>query len=509
VYTCLANLLSHKMVGMRSVIDGVLVILFLCAHTQAWADSFRLVKSQSGPSGRIVDNRFVFDELRNRFVYPQDKSLTVYFEWEAPVGNHTLSALWKDPDGRVATISPDIKMETKTPELHAYWIFEATSGMRGGIWTVEIRIDGAPAGSHSFELVVPEQPKAETAPLTPKLPSLDEIYASAGRSLVWIYKLDEAGRRTDTALGFVTGENQVATAFQAIDGVTRVEVEFSGGRKVTSDEVWLCNRPEDWALLKVETGTTPVLERMETGKVPVGERYLVFNVEGEQARVIGGVDITGRRTVPGFGDRIQIAPSPSREAAGGPLLSPSGLVAGIIGGSVTPGSRFSRHDMSVSPALWSRLNADSAAVPIGAVPKLSGAEPTNFQALLDKGILTPPLTPTPSLVYGGSARAISKNANDMTTKDTSEFSHRDQIIWIYTLWQKKDKTGKGIVSGKVYDSRNRLLVDVANRKISLDDRVPMRVAFDFAPANFPAGVYRVDVHWNSRPAWRTFFTIVD
>lgn len=480
-------------------------VLFACP--QADATSLKFLKSQAGPSGRIVDNQFVFDELRNRFVYPQDKSFTVYFEWEAPAGNHTLSAFWKDPDGKVATISPDVKMETKTSELHAYWIFQAVPGMLSGVWTVDIRIDGQPAGSHSFELIVPDHPKADSAPA--KFPTMDELYASAGRSLVWIYKLDDSGLRIDTALGFVIAANQVATAFQAIDGAARVDLEFSDGRKVTTDQVWGCDRMQDWALLKADTGATPVLERMESGKIPVGERYVVFNVQGEHARVIGGVDITGRRTVPGFGDRIQLAPSPAREAAGGPLLSPSGLLAGIVGGSVLPGSRFSLRDMSVSPAIWSRMTAESAAVPMAAIPKLSAGESKNFRELLDQGVLTPGLTPSPSLVYGGSARAISKAANDMTTKDSSEFSHRDKTIWVYTLWQKKEKIGKGIVSGKVYDSHNRLLVDAAPKKISMDERVPLRIAFDFPSANFPAGVYRVDVLWNSQPAWRTFFTLVD
>ena len=464
---------------MRNRITGALMAFFLCACPQAGATSLKFLKSQAGPSGRIVDNQFVFDELRNDLCILRTNLLQFTSSGKRPPGNHTLSAFWKDPDGKVVTISPDIKMETKTSELHAYWIFQAVPGMRSGVWTVEIRIDG------------------------------DELYASAGRSLVWIYKLDESGLRIDTALGFVIAANQVATAFQAIDGAARVELEFSDGRKVVTDQVWSCDRMQDWALLKAATGDTPVLERMESGKIPVGERYVVFNVQGERARVIGGIDITGRRTVPGFGDRIQIAPSPAREAAGGPLLSPNGLLAGIVGGSVLPGSRFSLRDMSVSPAIWSRMTAESAAVPITAVPKLSGGESKSFRELLDQGILTPGLTPSPSLVYGGSARLLSKNANDMSTKDTSEFSHRDKIIWIYTLWQKKEKVGKGIVSGKVYDSHNRLLVDAAPKKISMDERVPLRIAFDFSSANFPAGVYRVDVLWNSQPAWRTFFTLVD
>jgi S1-C subfamily serine protease len=490
---------------------GLQVLCIMLCCTAASGASFRFVKSQAGPSGKIADNRFQFDEIRNRFVYPQDKFLTVYFEWEGPPGNHILTAYWKDPQGAVASISPDIKMETKTPELHAYWIFEIAPNFRSGIWTAEIRIDGEPSGAHSFELVMPPAPPASAiAPAQPpRLPTLDEMYVSAGLSLVWVHKLDEAGRRMDTALGFVVGADQVATAFQAIDAAARVEVVFSDGRKTTSDQVWAFDRLKDWAVLKTETGNAPALRLATDASVPVGERYIVFNVENDMARVIGGVDITGKLAVAEFGQRIQLAPSPSREAVGGPLLNPRGEVVGIVGGSVTPGSRFGRYAMAVSAALWSRQHTDVAATPMPALPASSQTVPVTLSDLLAQGVLTPPLTPMPSLVYGGSARSVSRTANDMSTGDTSEFSHRDRVAWIYTLWQKKDKTGKGLTSTKVYDFRNHLIVDVAPKKISLSDGPPSRVAFDFAIETFPVGVYRVDVLWNGVPAWRTFFRITD
>jgi len=491
---------------VQKQIVSVFAIIFLTCLSSATAATFRFIKSQSGPSGKIADNRFVFDEVRNRFVYPQDKSLTVYFEWEAPPGDYTLSAFWKDPEGRVFSISPDIKMQTKTSQLNAYWVYELANGMRNGIWTVEIRIDGEPAGAHSFELMMPEAARVD---LSSKPPTLNEIYATASRSLVWIRKMDDVDRQSDTSLGFVIAAGQVVTAFQAVDSATLLEVELSKGRRVTTHELWACNRLQDWAVLKVDTGNTAALRKAESGNVPVGERYLVFNVERNQTRIFGGVDITGRRSVAGFGDRIQIQPSPSQEAVGGPLLTPDGLVAGVVGGSVAPGSRVSRHAMSVSPALWSRLNADSAATPISLVSVLNDGRSATLQSLLDSGVLTPPVTPNPSLIYGGSTRAVSKLANDLTTKDTSEFSHRDVVAWVYTLWQKKDKSGKGVVSAKVYDCRNKLLVDVIPKKVSLSSAVPTRVAFDFALQKFTAGIYRVDVLWNDKPAWRTFLTVMD
>jgi len=488
-----------------------LSLCFLLHWPSAEASTFRFVKSESGPSGKIIENRFQFDEIKNRFVYLQDRFLTVYFEWEGPAGDHVLTAYWKDPKGAVASISPDIKMETKTRELHAYWIFEIASTFVSGIWTAEVRIDGEPSGNHSFELVVPAPPsKTEAAEPPPaKFPSLDELYASAGQSLVWVQKLDQAGRHIDTALGFVDGPGRIATAFQAIDAAQRVEIAFADGRKVVSDQVWNCDRLQDWALLKADTGDVPPLHRARKTAAQVGERYIVFNVENEMARVIGGVDITGKRTVDGFGDRIQLAPSPTRQAVGGPLLDPMGEVIGIVGGSIVPGSRFSQRAVSVSPSLWSRLNSDVTATPIALVPESNPNTPATLADLQTRGILTPALVPTPSIVYGSSARSVSKAPNDTSTNDASDFSRADRTAWVYTLWQKKDKAGKGITSAKIYDSRNRLIADVASKKISLPDGPPLRVSFSFSIEALPAAVYRVDVLWNDEPAWRTFFRVTD
>jgi len=65
----------------------------------------------------------------------------------------------------------------------------------------------------------------------------------------------------------------------------------------------------------------------------------VFNVEGG-ARIIGGVDISGRRNLESLGERIQFSPGISVEAAGGPLPDAAGKVVAVLGGSAVPGSRF-------------------------------------------------------------------------------------------------------------------------------------------------------------------------
>jgi len=242
--------------------------------------------------------------------------------------------------------------------------------------------------------------------------------------------------------------------------------------------------------------------------VAVGDRLVLFNVEAG-ARVIGGVDIPGRRQVPGFGERLQLSPSPAPEAAGGPLLNLYGEVVGIVGGSLAPGSRFHRRDMSLSPALWSRLHQQASATPINLVPDTLSGNAATLTQLMEQGALTPPLQVTPVFIYGGTTTRVSKNPADSMPADVSEFSRKEPEIWVYTAWQRKDKIGKGVISSTVFDVRNRRRVTVPAKKASLPSFGPLRHAFSFSPAPLEAGVYRVDILWNDKPVWRTFFAIID
>ena len=481
--------------------------LSLCAGFAA--DEPRLIRSLSGPSGKVTGTTFVFDETRNRFVYPQDKSLTVYFEWKTQPGTHVVTAIWKYPDGKIGFLSPDVKIETGTESLSCYWVYNLSAGLPNGLWTVEVRMDGQPAGSHVFEIAGMEEPKRQVEtppPPPPKQPSLDDLFKATNPSMVWIRKLDGTGRTIDTLSGFVLQPNLIATAFQAIDGATVLQVDFGDGRKVSTLEIAGWSRTGDWAVLKVNTGSSPPIPRGDPKSVAVGERLIVFNVEGS-ARVFGGVDIGGRRTVPGFGERIQISPGVSPEAAGGPLLDMHGHVVAILGGSLTPGARFGGRNMSVSPSLWNSFSAENAATPVSEVPTNFGA-PKLLEALRMEGVLTTPVAPMPEFMYGGATTDIPKRASDTMTRDVSDFSARDSQVWIYSFWVRKGKNSKGEISASVYDPMNRLRFAVPPKKTSLPD-TPVRVAFSFSPAPLEPGVYRVDLNWDGRPVWRTFIRIIE
>lgn len=470
------------------------------------AQDVHLIRSLSGPSGKVEGSRFVFDQTRSRFVFPQDKSLIVYFEWECPAGTHVLSAYWKQPDGRVASISPDVKIETTTRQLNSYWTYLLNDSTASGIWTVEIRIDGQPAGSLPFEIVALEHHDPAPQPVAPKPPTLDEIFRTASRSLVWIYKLDAEGRREDSSLGFVSGPNRVVTAFQAIDAASKLQLEFSNRRRIETDEIAACSRTGDWALFLVDTGEIPVLTVGDSKAAVVGERLIAFNVENG-GPIIGGVDISGRRNLPVFGERIQISPGLTAQAAGGPLLDLWGHAIGIVGGSTTPGSRFGRHTLSVSPGVFTSMNAAGAAVPMSVLPDKPQRTFT-LKELAAAGVTSEPLAAMPEFVYGSTALEISKKRGDSTPPDVSEFSMRDQQIWVYTLWAQKGKLSKGMVAARGYDEQNRLRINVPAKKVSLSP-VATRLAFSCPTTAIGPGFARIDVTWDDRPVWRTFIRVTE
>ena len=301
----------------------------------------------------------------------------------------------------------------------------------------------------------------------------------------------------------------MATAFQAIDAAQQLEVEFSGGRKAVTAEIWRCQRLEDWALVKVDTGDAPPLKAGDVNKVEVGQRLIAFDTGTGSTLSITGVNINGKQNVPGFGPRIQISAPPSRDAVGGPLLNEFGDVVGIVGGSLSPGVRFNRRDMDLNPLLWSGLPARVSVTPISELPATPPAGATTLKALADDGTLTASIVPMQSLMSGGTTNAISKTSGDMRVNDVTDFSRKDPELYVYTLWLRKDKVSKGMVSAKIYDVHNRLLAQVQPKKTSLPTDVPMRLTMKLTPQTFEPGIYRVDILWDGHAVWRAFFRILE
>ena len=473
------------------------IALALSSFVVSHAQTPRLVRGQSGPSGKVVGSDFILDETRNRFVYPQDRTVTVSFEWEWPAGDHVLTATWKRPDGRVASVSPEVKIQTPTPKLTAYWMFEISPNVGAGTWTVEIRIDGQPAASHAFEVIGTE----------PERFTLDRVVKTFEASVVRIHKLDAQGHRIDTSSGSVIGTNAVATAFQAIDMAAGLEIEFADGRKVQTAEVLANSRLDDWAIVKVDTGGIVPIPRGNAATVPVGSRLAAFNVDAG-TRVIMPVDVGAVSAPAGYGLRIRFSPGASSEAAGGPLIDEDGKLVGVVGGSLTPGSRPSRlvREQVLNFSIEAPANSGAA---ISLLPASIPAAGSSLADLAASRVLSPPVNLMPEFHYGGVTRDLTKNGSERSVRDEREFSSRDDIpINVYGYWVKRGKVSKGEISAAIFDASNHQWAAFPPKKITLKDD-EQRVAISFSGKGLRAGYYRIDMCWDGQAVWRAYIHITE
>lgn len=480
-----------------------LMLLLSAGFSFTAESSIRMIRSLSGPSGKVVEGRFVLDEIRNRFVFPQDNSLVVYFECKAPKGDYTLTAYWKDPQGRMVAIAPDAKIQTTNEELNAYWILMVDASKPSGIWTVEMRVNGQPVGSHSFELYVPDPPKTQQGATAPEIPTLNDLYRTVSRSLVWVYKLDGSGHRTETSSGVIVAKDGVLTAFQSIDIAAKIEIELSDGTKYPIEEIIACNRFEDWALLKVPTGGISPIKIGKPESIVIGEQSIIFSIDPGRSRIIGAVDIIGRRKISGYGERISTKPSMPQAAIGGPLMDLYGNIVGVIGGNLLPGL----------PSRYGTGNTLSATVKSGVVT----VTPINenmlqinhplmtMKSMLDSGILTPALSETPVLMSAATTSSIPKSGY-MAAK--VQYS-RNETVFIYANWQRSENVRKGVVGLKVFDSNNKMCWEAKPKTLNLSANAMTPFTSSFDANSLGTGIYRVDVLWNDLPAWRTFISIKD
>ncbi len=488
---------------MRLLASITLLFLGYSINETLSAQDFRLVRSLSGPSGRVDGAIFVFDEVRNRFVHPQDKSFIVFFEWDGPPGVHTLSGTWKQPDGSAASISPEVKISSSTRQLTCYWTYVIDPAVPPGVWTFEVRVDGQPSGTHSFEIAGTLQP----VPQGPKAITVDDIFRATAPSVLLIRRFDASGKRVDSSLGFVVGKDRIATALQAIDGAAKLVVEFGDGRQAEALGISDVSRSGDWAVIAAPTQALRALERGDPNLVGVGERVLIFNLENG-AKVIGRVDISGRKLVPEFGERFQFSPALPFEAVGGPLLDGKGGVIGVLGGSTIPGIRSDRQHLSAVASAGVNADILNSATSISLLPSQIRDQVSTLAEATAGGALNPPLREMEGLLFVGTYLNVGKKVTDPLPREVFEFSRRDKDAWVVSEWMKKGNVSKGLVSAKIYDQQNRVRYTADPKKTSLST-APTRLSFGFTPDMLAPGIYRIDVLWDSSPVWRTFIRIAD
>jgi len=483
-------------------------------RSQAPAQSgspYKVLRSVSGAAGHEDNGRYVMDDPRSVFVAGKDAKVTVYFEWEGPLGPHHFEGLWKSPDGKIALIS-DFRYEAKGPRFTGYWSMLLSDATPAGEWKLEARIDGEPAGVHSF--VISGSPTAAAVSSGPRLLSSADLYQKALEASVAIDKMAADGTPLGKGSGFWVGEGQVLTAFDVIDGATSLRVSFRDGSQLSTDQVIAWNRWQDWALLKVGGNAKSWLNRGPKEPRSVGDRCVFLEVSPAGARLADG-SVTGKNAFPKAGDRLLVASGITSASFGGPLLDEYGNFVGILGGNIVPGGDpIKILSLLSDPGATSKTTdweTTGLAVPTTLLPDFAvSASTTRLAELESRGEFLAPVFKPKSMQYATLASMVAKEPGSTPTPADYKrvFSRRDSKAVVYITWQPYTKEKLSSVL-RLFNADNKLISESKPRELSLAPGKYMTSVWDIAIAGTAAGIYRVDLMLNDKTAWREFFRITE
>jgi hypothetical protein len=469
--------------------------------------TFRVVKSISGTKVSEQGGRYIVEDPRTAFYVPADKEIVVYFTWEGPAGAHHFEGLWKKPDGKVAMTS-EFDYKPEQPRFGGYFKMLLGDSPATGVWTLEARIDGETAGSHTFQITLAPRPDGISATTARRVVAPSELYNRAAAASVPIENLNQKGSRRSVGTGFFIAPGKLLTAFQVIDGATKVRLVVAPGKFLDVSEVLAWNRREDWVILKVAMDNVKTLERAPANSITVGDRCYFLDAPSDTSRVIVETSIVGKQNLGAGGERLNIGDTPSARAAGSPVLNEYAEVVGLIGGSLIPGAAFLDNMVYSSRTLSLSPSRGSLAVPIELV-KETAATPATIDTLASSGQFMPPLVGD-SVLSGVLSRSINKKIDPPeSVEPKSEFSRNDNQGVLLVTWMAPEKR-KGKPSLRLYDMDNHLLSEMENKKkITVNPHKLSYSAWDLNFATLPAGVFRLDVALEGAIVWRTFFRMVE
>jgi S1-C subfamily serine protease len=474
--------------------------------------TFRLARSISGSKGSQQNSRFVMEDPRTVFYLPEDKQVIVYFEWDGPLGQHHLEGFWKDPGGKVRSIS-DFNYEAKQNRFAGYWTLPLNDAMEPGIWALEAHIDGQVAGSHNFEIVVAPRP---VLPPPRALLGPSEVYKLALPAILSIEKLNAEHKRTGLGSGFIFEKQWVLTTFEIIEGASSVRAILPNGGDLNFEGLVAWSRRQDWAILRMPAPADSTLSAAKPGTWQVGDRCFSFDAPEAGGRVIRDGAVTGANQLPNVGERLNVNFNFSPRASGSPVINEFGEVIGVLSYySLVPGLSsldVLRQDHVFSyPGNLFQMSADSQfAVPISTVqiPSLNRLV-TTFADLMKSGQFMAKLVRSENILQGTIAKSIRRQDSALDAVDSKfEYQRKDGQISVLITWAVKTKI-KSTAALLLYDIDNELLGTAAPSKLKLNKGALGYSSWTLDVSRLHAGLYRVDLVLGPDAIWRSFFRLAE
>jgi hypothetical protein len=455
----------------------------------------RVLKISAGPSGADKNGTFTLTEERSTFSRTTDREVIVFFQWEGSPGAHKLVANWRSPDGAVSANST-MDYVAKERRFGAYWPLYLSSSTALGTWSVEATVDGQPAGRYSFEI---RDERVEPAVVRPTL-TPTQLYEQLGKAFAVIERTGAAGRKQSAAGGFVLQGGRVFTAASTLDGVEALQIVAPDGSRYPVKSIHAWNRAAGWAILTLPGVPGGPLQIAAAGATKIGDR--LFTIEGTESgvRVLREGQMSGELNTPGAGRRLLVSFPEGGGMMGSPVVDEFGAIVGFVAGPTVAGA--------TSPIDLLRLQASMrghSVVPLSLVRAPLTPVETTLAELQASGAVALPLSGDEHVVSGGFARGILRSPAPRPSGQSDDFSLTDKMFVTFVNWTPVERL-RGETQLVVYDETNNRVVQSPAKKSDFR-KGQFVMAYWELPVPGTPGLYRAEVLFNGRPAWRGFVRI--
>jgi hypothetical protein len=452
----------------------------------------RFIRSTSGTRGRQEGNRYVIEDPRSAFVPATDRQIIVFFEWEAPIGTHHCEARWKDPSGTVVLSSP-VDYKTNFRRFGLYWSSALPETAPRGLWAVEALVDGAPAGTHTFEV-------RDSAPPPPsrRILSQGEIYQRVTASVATMESLGAGGESLGRGPAVALDADHVITAFPYIDGATTLRLGAGSG-PLQSTEVGAWDRRNGWAMLRFPGhGLVPMSRSSRV--LGVGDQRFVLDSQDE-GRVIGEAVVVGLESSPTSRPRLS-----TMFVAGSPVLDENGDLEGIV---VMPSATEQLGSSSDTVSGLRRTLYGERVMLTARLPPAPTAS-VGLAELDARGEFMKPLSREQRYVISGVFAGSVKRggAVPMPQEQKVQFSRREKELFVFIQWDPQVKKDT-LARLDVYNSDYRLTVKGVPTKMKFRPGTLLVTTWPLAIDQLPPDVYRADVILGEAPVWRGYVRVTD
>jgi serine protease Do len=187
----------------------------------------------------------------------------------------------------------------------------------------------------------------------PATRSVEQIAASARKSLVVVFFAGRDGKQQGLGTGFVVGaDGLIATNLHVLGEARPITVQLASGKRHAVTSIHASDRAADLALIRIDaTGLTP-LPLGDSDTLQPGQAIVALgHPRGLEFSVVSGV-LSGKRDIDGR-SMLQLAIPIEKGNSGGPVLDLHGRVQGIVTmkSLVTPNLGFAIPSNALKPLL--------------------------------------------------------------------------------------------------------------------------------------------------------------